>query len=554
MIRIRLRQPGQPDVTRTIPGNVATIGRDAACDVPINQPFVSKQHCRIFKGLIVVDLGSRNGTFVDGVRIKDQQPTNLRDGRFELSKDKLEVTVLETDEGELEVLDVTIDASAPRAPNSARSSSAPPPVPAKPVAEPGLLASLRGELERERQRAHEIEAELTMLRARASRSDAGADARQRELEQENLDLRRRLETLRTGVEESAQAKGDEPLAKLLQEQVEALRAQNEDLRRRVAERDSAPAALAGEAGSPLASAPSALFASLQNQVRELRAKLANFESGAAPAGNAPIELFGRLQSENQRLRRRVAELEAGTAGVGVDASLTSPEIEDLRAKLAVAEEENRRLRGEAGPRAARASSPSPGVNAGTYAVLRRLVEDKVNDEVPSLELSGEDFVVLESLRCLRRLEAFSTGLASEALDLYERRTMVPGVQGNLRTLASAVLADADRKSARGELRRYLDRVERWIHSSEISWRRAARDLVLSLKQEFSAEGLTAGRPIPALANIPLRRESELWKRSCEHWSKVAAEPSGNRDAVMERLEELWRESVEKLVESGGARK
>ncbi len=544
MIKLRLRQPGQPDVTHEIPGDCATIGRDSTCNVPINQPFVSKQHCRIYKGLVVVDLNSRNGTFVDGVRI--QQPTSLRGGKFELSKDKLEVTI-ETDDDGLDDLQMTVAASAPRLAASDRDQIEPRAASEKPQpvadASAASIASVRAELERERQRVRELESEAAALRARGAQSESGVQARQLELEQDNLDLRRRLETLRTGMEKEAEGKGDEPLAKLLQEQVQTLRAQNEDLRRRATEREGGSAG-ASNAVAPPPNAPPAMFASLQSQLRECRAKLISFETGAASSGNAPVELFGRLQSENQRLRRRVAELEAGSVGVDdADRPRTSPEIEELRARIAVADAENRRLRGEQGPRAVRAPSSAP----GTYAILRRLVDDTLDDENPSLDLASEDFVVLESLRCLRRVERLSTGLASEAIDLYERHTLLPNVQGNLRTIASAVLADADRKNARGELRRYLDRVERWLQSSEICWRRAARDLVLALKQEVSAEGLTAGRPIPALDRISFRRETELWKRSNEHWNALSEK------SVVERLESLWRESVERVVESGGPR-
>lgn len=48
------------------------IGRDPACDYPINSPVVSFHHARLLKsatGIEIEDLGSRNGTFVDGARI-----------------------------------------------------------------------------------------------------------------------------------------------------------------------------------------------------------------------------------------------------------------------------------------------------------------------------------------------------------------------------------------------------------------------------------------------------------------------------------------------------
>jgi len=58
-----------------------TIGRSSENDIAINNPFVSGQHVRIvFKdaGYYLEDLGSRNGTLVNGVRVK--KPVLLAEG------------------------------------------------------------------------------------------------------------------------------------------------------------------------------------------------------------------------------------------------------------------------------------------------------------------------------------------------------------------------------------------------------------------------------------------------------------------------------------------
>jgi predicted component of type VI protein secretion system len=49
----------------------AVIGRSPDADVCVNDPYVSRRHCEIeqLEGVLVVrDLGSRNGTYVDGHR------------------------------------------------------------------------------------------------------------------------------------------------------------------------------------------------------------------------------------------------------------------------------------------------------------------------------------------------------------------------------------------------------------------------------------------------------------------------------------------------------
>jgi len=48
------------------------IGRSASCDITLDDTFVSSQHARISKtdgGLVVSDLGSTNGTYVDRERV-----------------------------------------------------------------------------------------------------------------------------------------------------------------------------------------------------------------------------------------------------------------------------------------------------------------------------------------------------------------------------------------------------------------------------------------------------------------------------------------------------
>ena len=75
------------------PGKSIEIGRDPSCDVPLDFPMVSWRHARLMRapeGVVVEDLGSRNGTYVDGVRIstkllvKPGQDIGLGSFRFRL--------------------------------------------------------------------------------------------------------------------------------------------------------------------------------------------------------------------------------------------------------------------------------------------------------------------------------------------------------------------------------------------------------------------------------------------------------------------------------------
>lgn len=65
---------------RLPPGAVKTIGRSTGAQFIVDAPLVSRLHCQLTAtadGLQVKDLGSTNGTFVNGKRIT---ASSLRDG------------------------------------------------------------------------------------------------------------------------------------------------------------------------------------------------------------------------------------------------------------------------------------------------------------------------------------------------------------------------------------------------------------------------------------------------------------------------------------------
>jgi transcriptional regulator with AAA-type ATPase domain len=84
-----MRRPGAPRLTVIGGGVVAThalpfageivIGRDAGCDVRIDDPSLSRRHVRlqIADRITIEDLGSSNGTFVAGRRLKPGVPRPL---------------------------------------------------------------------------------------------------------------------------------------------------------------------------------------------------------------------------------------------------------------------------------------------------------------------------------------------------------------------------------------------------------------------------------------------------------------------------------------------
>ncbi len=80
---------------------VMTVGRQQECQLRINSSQVSRKHCQIFekKGLLLVkDLGSSNGTLVNGKRIADQRVLEPGDeltvGSVKFRVERMEDTVL----------------------------------------------------------------------------------------------------------------------------------------------------------------------------------------------------------------------------------------------------------------------------------------------------------------------------------------------------------------------------------------------------------------------------------------------------------------------------
>lgn len=72
------------------------IGRDLDCDVVIKDVKASRKHCKLVRrkdGFVLEDLGSKNGTFVDGekisapIPIRPDQAFKIGDTLFYISKE-----------------------------------------------------------------------------------------------------------------------------------------------------------------------------------------------------------------------------------------------------------------------------------------------------------------------------------------------------------------------------------------------------------------------------------------------------------------------------------
>ncbi len=75
--RLAVRRGPQPNQTFEINQEVTTLGRDISNDIVINDRETSRHHLRLTRsddGLTIEDLGSTNGTFVNGKRISGITP------------------------------------------------------------------------------------------------------------------------------------------------------------------------------------------------------------------------------------------------------------------------------------------------------------------------------------------------------------------------------------------------------------------------------------------------------------------------------------------------
>jgi pSer/pThr/pTyr-binding forkhead associated (FHA) protein len=65
-----------------LPGGSATIGRSSECDCMVTHPSVSRRHAELRRegeGWLLRDLGSRNGTRVNGMRVTEEVEVRLGD-------------------------------------------------------------------------------------------------------------------------------------------------------------------------------------------------------------------------------------------------------------------------------------------------------------------------------------------------------------------------------------------------------------------------------------------------------------------------------------------
>ncbi len=90
-IKLTVTTPDQKKENFTLRRTETVIGQAESCDVEINDSFISRRHCRLInKGsrIMLMDLGSTNGTYVEGVRV-DNVSLPL-EGSFKIGKSTID--------------------------------------------------------------------------------------------------------------------------------------------------------------------------------------------------------------------------------------------------------------------------------------------------------------------------------------------------------------------------------------------------------------------------------------------------------------------------------
>ena len=93
-MKLRITLPDKEPFEVEIPGEEVSVGRSPDCDVVLTNPYVSKTHLRLFRGIVAVDQGSINGTFLHDDEALEGAGL-VPEARVRVGKDNVIVEVLD---------------------------------------------------------------------------------------------------------------------------------------------------------------------------------------------------------------------------------------------------------------------------------------------------------------------------------------------------------------------------------------------------------------------------------------------------------------------------
>jgi len=526
-------QDGTVDAVHDIEGDTALIGRSRAaadrCDVVVERKDISRAHARVLRGVVVEDLASTNGTYVNGKRI--QGATLVRTGSFQIG-DPAGGNLVTVHVGEAEQAESDPDLGG-----------------ADRTLAPGLLA-----------------VPAKPATAGTTVEVAGLRNQHAELVAEVARLRAELEGAREDARQAASAA--------------------DELRHREAELDGDVARLESELQSALEAAHGAGRAA-----DELRHKGAALGGDVARLG-AELEQARQAADsaarEAEDLRQRHAALAADVARLGSEleaartrAEAAGHEAEDLRHRHAVLGGDVARL--EAELEAARASALAPTVEV--EALRRQNAEHVEGLARTRTELDGARAGERAGAQALADLRQESLGLVRDlahaqgeldttrhalldsqrdAATLRQQNADLLGELARVRTELEAARADTARESALAEAQQRIRQLEQRVASlkEEAAQREAERGSSpqLQLLADELAKVRTRAESLDreltqARAQLESARQGEAGRAAGpEVPAPAAPKPSPMASAMIEQLTRRTRELEAELARarSGGA--
>lgn len=529
MIKLSLQQANQPETQVQVDANVATIGRAQGVEVLIQQPYVSKRHVRLLRGLVLVDLGSSNGTFVGGKRISE--PTLLTGNEFQLGEGDITVRVLDmdADQGSSTLAAAGGDAGAELEALRDRLAE-----------RDEELKAAHAIVDRLHSKTEGLRSEIQRLRVNTpppSEADPGSadssaaanaalerlGAELAQVSQERDQLARELEQARGEVDRlTASATRLEAAQQALQEETERLSARL----------------------VPTTS-PEALE-ELREENQRLRSELEQAAQRPAVPTGPMGDLLIRLQAENSALKRQssAANLPPAAESDGAHpAARPSEPPSKLLAELLELRQQYAALKAQQGVRPAPVPAMHVAPHGGSARALVRLADDDIERCPPDLDAEPEEFVSAELFRVTRQFERVITRIAGDHIQLFQSNTMLPNVEGNLRGLVGTIVGDASERDARQELIRYFDQMSKWLVASHAANRKATKLFAEKLRTDLSESGLLAQGPIPAFRRLSGGADAELWKRTCAYMRELTP------DILDDTIERFARDAVRELLGS-----
>jgi len=118
---LELLEPNSKPKRVSVVGDSILVGRNPSCDIRLSSTSVSREHAKIeideSRGLVLTDLNSRNGVFVNGERISGpvslDQDVEIRIGPVRLKILRVAEERLQTDPSRAHLLDAPVQSDDP---------------------------------------------------------------------------------------------------------------------------------------------------------------------------------------------------------------------------------------------------------------------------------------------------------------------------------------------------------------------------------------------------------------------------------------------------------